>query len=200
MKMTDCDPILQLLRTFAIRHYPQRVDDFLDALTAFQGDHIAALIEALADQDDEVRLLAVEVLYSMDKEAEPALSALIDTLDDPDRIVRVAAVAPVADFGRKAIAAIPTLESWLYGGDEFSEVTAAAAIIQIDPSRADDVLPVIINALKSDDVGIRCHAAWHLGQLGTIARDAVPELRRLLDEEPIRSFVVDAIASITGEV
>ena len=52
--MTTTDPIIDLLRSFALRHYPERVCDFLDALTVFQGDHIAALIEALSDPDDEL--------------------------------------------------------------------------------------------------------------------------------------------------
>jgi HEAT repeat protein len=63
------------------------------------------------------------------------------------------------------------------------------------------VLPVLVDALESDDVGIRCHAAWHLGELGAVAREAVPALRRMLDEEPssLRRFASEAIASITGE-
>ena len=193
------DSIIDLLRTFALRHYPQRVCDFLDALTVFPGDHIAALTQALADQDDEVRLLAIEILGEMGTKAEPALPAMIWTLNDEDRIVRVAAVAPVADFGRKSTNAIPILETWLESGDEFSQVTAAAAIIRINPARADDVLPVLVDALGSEDYGIRCNAAWHLGELGAIAREAVPALKRLLDDESIRSLAVDAIMSITGQ-
>lgn len=54
--MTDADPIIDLLRSFAIRCGPHRVVDFLDALTVFPGDRIAALTEALADEDNEVRL------------------------------------------------------------------------------------------------------------------------------------------------
>ena len=81
---------------------------------------------------------------------------------------------------------------------EFAEVTAAAAIVRIDSGRA-DVLPVLINALESDDFGIRCHAAWSTGQLGAVAREALPALRRMLDEEPssLRRLAHDAIESIT---
>lgn len=196
---TMTDPIIDLLRSFAIRHYPQRVCDFIDALTVFSGNHLAALTEALGDPDDELRLLAVEVLGEMGNKVEPALPTLIWTFNDVDRIVRVAAVAPVAAFGHKAIDSIPILETWLDIDDEFSRVTAAAAIIQIDPGRADDVLPVITSALTSEDYGIRCNATWHLGQLGAIAREAVPALKRLLDEESTRSLADEAIMNITGE-
>ena len=111
------EPIIALLRTFAIRHYPYRVEDALDALSVFPGDHISALTQALIDQDDEVRLLAVEILYAMGNEAEPALPALIRSLNDPDRIVRVAAVAPLVNFGKRATDAIPILETWLDCGE-----------------------------------------------------------------------------------
>lgn len=194
------DSIIDLLRSFAIRPGPHRVCDFLDALTVFPGDHIAALIEGLVDDDDEVRLLAVEILGEMGEEAEPALPALIDTLNDEDRIVRVAAVEPVAAFGKRSIAAVPILETWLNSGDEFSEVAAAAAIIRIDPSRAGDVLPILVDALESD-YGIQCHAAWHIGQLGAVVRGTLPALRRMLGEETstLRRLLKDAIKSITGQ-
>lgn len=42
----------------------------IDALTVFDGDHIAALVKALTDRDDEVRLLAVEVLGELGGKAE----------------------------------------------------------------------------------------------------------------------------------
>ena len=74
--MTDTDSIIDLLRSFAIRHYPQRVCDFHDALTVFDGDHIVSLAQALADQDDEVRLLAVEVLYSIGQKGRASLARL----------------------------------------------------------------------------------------------------------------------------
>lgn len=197
--MTNTNPIIDLLRSFTVRHDPWRVEDALDALSTISDGHIAALTQALSDSDDELRLLAVEILFSLGNEAEFALPALIDTLNDEDRIVRVAAVAPVAAFECKAIVAIPTLNDWLDCGDEFSEVTAAAAIIRIDPGRADDVLPVLVDALDSEDFGIRCHAAWSTGQLGAVAREAAPALRPLLSDDSIRDLAREAISNITGE-
>jgi HEAT repeat protein len=197
--MTNSDSIIQLLRSFTVRHDPWRVEDALDALTVVPDGHVTGLTQALADEDDELRLLAIGVLGWMEVEAELALPTMIETLRDPERIVRIAAVDPVSAFGYKAKAAIPILETWLHTVDEFSQVTAAAAIMTIDQSR-DDVLPVLVDALGSDDVGIRCHAASHLGGLGAVSREAVPALRRMLDEEPsIRRFAAEAIASITGE-
>jgi HEAT repeat protein len=199
-QVTDADPIIDLLRTFAIRPGPHRICDYLDALTVFPGEHVAALIQALADPDDEVRLLAVEVFCAMEREAEPALPHLIEALKDKDRLVRVTAVGCISAFGNEAAAAIPILETWLDGHDEFSVVAAAAAIIRIDTSRADDVLPVLIHALDSDDYGIQCHAAWSIGRIGELAREAIPALRQMRGEESTLKHLADeAIKTITGE-
>ena len=193
------DSILQLIRSFALRCGPHRIVDFEDALTAFRGDHIAALLEALGDDDDEVRLFAVEALYSFGQKAEPALPYLIEALKDEDRLVRVAAVGCVSAFGQKAIAAVPILEGWLSSDDDFCSVAAAGAIVRITPVRVDDVLPVLIGALDNCDLGIRCHTAWHLGQLGPVAREALPALKRMVGEEStLDRLVSEAIVSITG--
>lgn len=199
------ESILELIRSFALRPGPHRVCDFLDALTVFSGDHIAALAQALDDKDEDVRLLAIEVLAEMGGKAEAALPAMVRSLEDSYGLVRIAAVYAVVNFGYKAIVAVPVLETWLDGDGEFFCVVAAAAIIQIEASRADEVLPFLVDALTSEDYGIRCHATWNLGQLGSVARNAVPALRRLLDDESIqdnealRNLVVDAIESIVAQ-
>ena len=199
--MTNTDPIIDILRNFTIRHDPWRVEDAVDALTVIPYGHVTGLTKVLSDPDDELRLLAVEILYSIGQKAESALPALIRSLNDEDRIVRIAAVEPVANFGNKAAAAVPILEGWLdRDDDEFSRVTSAAATIQIDPGRADDVLPILIDALESDDFGIRCHAAWSTGQLGAVAREAVPALRRIQGAEAtLDRLVADAITNITSD-
>ena len=78
--MTTTGPIIDLLRSFALRHYPYRVEDALDALTVIPDGHVKGLTQSLADEDEELRLLAVEILYSMGQKAELALPALIEAL------------------------------------------------------------------------------------------------------------------------
>ena len=118
----------------------------------------------------------------MDESTEPALPAMIEALKDPHRIVRICALEPVASFGAKAKAAVPILEEWIGIEDQFSHVSAIGHILKIDPSKADELLPILIESLESDDFGIQCQKAWLLGQLGELARNAVPTLKRMLDE------------------
>lgn len=70
----------------------------------------------------------------------------------------------MAGFGEKAIEAVPILEKWIGNEDEFSQVTAAGHILMIDPTRSEELVPVLLKALESDDFGIRCQTAWLLRQ------------------------------------
>ena len=153
---------------FAKRHAPDRLDDALKSLAPHE--HIvAALAEALSEEDDQVRLLAVEILRELGPKAELVLPAMIRALEDEDRIVRMAALEPVASFGRKAVGAVPVLEKWLSSDDQFSRVSAAGHIVMIERSRADDMLPVQAEALSSENTMIRRQSEWLLDELGVSA-------------------------------
>lgn len=163
--MDDNIEIIDLLRQFSTRHDPDRLDDALESLAPHE--HIvAALAEALTDEDAEVRLLAVEFLRELGPKAEPVLPAMIRALDDEDRIVRIAALEPVAAFGVKAQAAIPILETWLSCDDQFSKVSAAGHILMIDPSKTVEMMPFLNEALSSDNEMIQRQAEWLLDELG----------------------------------
>lgn len=196
--MNNNHNIIELLRTFAHRTDPDRVFDAVQTLKAFSKDAIQALTEALGDPDPDLRILALKILEHIDPNTEPALQAMIQALEDPDRIVRICALTPVASFGEKAIAAVPILEKWIGGDDEFCHVSAAGHILMIDPTRSKELMPVLLKALDSDDIGIRCQTVWLIGQIGEIANDAVPALKRMLDDEnsSVRSVAADAIESV----
>lgn len=111
--------------------------------------------------------------------------------------MRIAALAPVASFGEKAIDAVPILERWIGSEDEFSHVNAVGHILMIDPTKSEKLLPILLKALESDDFGIQCQTAWLMGQLGELAKGAVPELRRLLNDEnsSVRRVASEAFVS-----
>ena len=74
---------------------------------------------------------------------------MISAMTDPHRIVRITALEPVASFGVKAMDAVPILEKWIGIDDEFSHVTAIGHISMIAPSKADELLPVLVECLKA---------------------------------------------------
>ena len=136
----------------------------------------------------------------MDSDDELVLSAMIKALKDGNRTIRIAAAGIVPRFGKKAIVAAPIFETWIGSNDELSHVLAAGSFLMIDPTKVDDLLPVLIDALESDDGGIKCEAIGQLEQLGEMAADAVPALKRLLrDHSTVSRPASDAIFEITGD-
>jgi HEAT repeat protein len=89
--MDDKTEITDLLRQFATRHDPDRLDDALEWLAPHDESVIGTVADALSDKDAEVGLLAVEILRELGPKAETVLPAMIGALEDKDRIVRLAA-------------------------------------------------------------------------------------------------------------
>ena len=199
--MTDHQTIIELLRTFSQTGNLVRVFDAEQALQPFGDRVIPALIESLKDPDADLRIFALKILEHFEDDSEPALPAMINALKDLHRIVRIAALEPVASFGEKAMDAVPILMKWIGIDDAFSLVSAAGHVLMIDPSKADELLPVLVKSLESDDFVIQCQAAWLLGELGELAREVVPALKRMLGDESssVRRVVGEALQEIMGD-
>ena len=143
----------------------------------------------------------LEWIPDFEGDIEPALTAMIEALKDDHRVVRICALETVAAFGEKAKDAVPILSKWLDSDDEFSHVSAAGHILMIDPSKSEELIPILVESLASDDFVIQCQAAWLLGQLGEYAEEAVPALKRMLNngDSFIRWEVTEALQKITGD-
>lgn len=63
----DNNNIIELLRTFAHRTDPDRVSDAEQALQQLGEAAIHALIESLNDSDEDLRILALQILEHIDK-------------------------------------------------------------------------------------------------------------------------------------
>ena len=144
----------ELLRLIALNHAEQWIPTHiaLQQLERFGDGLVPGLVECLYDLDAEIRCLAVELLG--EAKAESAVAPLIERLQDDDELVRVSAIHSLADIGPVAIAAVPELEAWLYEPDEYLRVLAATAISQIEPSKFDDLLPLIEAAAKSRNAAV----------------------------------------------
>ena len=69
--------------------------------------------------------------------------------------MQVAVIHALAAFGPLAVAAVPKLEPWLFDHHEFLRIVAATAIIRIDPSRTDQLMPMVFAGAKSGDAALR---------------------------------------------
>ena len=81
---------------------------------------------------------------------------------------------------------------------EFEErLLAACALARLCPAKADVVMPVLIDGLRSEDEGHRVYAAFACRCLGPLASAAAPVLIEALDgDEIVVNHVLKALASI----
>ena len=131
------------------------------------------------------------------------INALISDLQSPDPLVRVRAAPALGDLGAAAIKAIPALLSLTQDETQHPliRVLAVAAVARIDPTQTGAVIPVLINALNSDDAPLVGASADELGALGKHAEPALPDLFGLLTDDcaAVRSTSAEGIWKITGD-
>jgi HEAT repeat protein len=126
------------------------------------------------------------------------LDSWIADLQSPDPLVRVRAVPALADLGETAAKPMLTDDDSQH---PLIRVLAAGAIARIDPGQSSFVLPVLVNALHSDDAPLQGAAADELGMIGKYAEPALPALLGLLEGDcaAVRSTAAEAIWRITGD-
>lgn len=140
---------------------------------------IPALIEALADPDEQVQYKAQSALATVGTQVIPSL---IQAMKDPRPHVRVHAIWAVSAFGPKAKVAVPALIERLKDENHLVRRRAASAFWGIGPA-ARDAVPALAAALKDKDRArdekdtcVSHGAASSLGRIGPEARAAVPAL------------------------
>ena len=124
-------------------------------------------------------------------------------LQSPDPFVRVEATPRLGHLGAAAVEAIPSLLSLTQDQSQHPLVRmmAAGAIARIDPTQTGAVIPVLINALNSDDAPLVGASADELGALGKHAEPALPDLFGLLTDDcaAVKSTSAEGIWKITGD-
>jgi HEAT repeat protein len=183
-----------------------------------------ALCEAI--RDDAIRLEAIEAvaaLYSVPKDAVPAL---IESLEVQDRPIQRAAASTLARMGHAAAGAVPELAHIFRSGDAETRRVAANALGSMggnaldllaeslsDKERRLDAMAglarawprnqsstsALCAALKDSDVAVRSAAAEALA--GTDAHQAVPALIMALDDEDkdVRTRAAWALGTFRAE-
>jgi HEAT repeat protein len=150
---------------------------------------VPVLLEALRDQDIEMRAEAASSLARFGSDTRVAL-ALCEALKDRAHAERQggASVAQMAirslgDLGPAAEPALPALIEVARGSSLELRQTAVRALGDIG-AKAEGLRPklvlVFIAFLKEKDVELRTEAAFALGKMGPGAKEAVPALRETL--------------------
>ncbi|HAA27850.1 MAG TPA: hypothetical protein DCE56_09535, partial [Cyanobacteria bacterium UBA8553] len=170
------------------------------------GEIVFALIEALQDEEVEVRRRATSALLSIGgKVKEDAVPALIEALKDEDSQVRSGAAYALGSIGSEAQdtlpAIIPALIKALKDEDRCVRCRAASALEGIG-ANSKECLRALIEALKDKEDNVRIHAASAIGSIGAEAKEAVPALIETLKDKGrfVRSFTADALVQIAEDL
>ncbi|HQP71245.1 MAG TPA: HEAT repeat domain-containing protein, partial [Methanoculleus sp.] len=150
-------------------------------LVRMGGPAVPPLIQALADDDEEVRFGA---RYALREIGDEALPSLIEALDAPERRIRNTAAAILRDLGwtppdtAASIRCLIAEEAWLD--------LAAYGETAIEP---------LIQILRSRDKGLWWNAARTLGEIGEAAIGPLIDLMQQADDE-VRPLAAMALAEI----
>jgi HEAT repeat protein len=161
------------------------------------------LLEGLRDPDATFRMSAHHALVFLGPGAVPYL---VRALADPSERVWYSAVLALGKIGPAARSAVPALVDALKGGNTSLRILALNALVRIDPGhqavgeRLEEIVPVLIEALKHEEAAIRNWACVCLGKLGKGAKAAIPALAKIVQdkETTIRVLAIVALGEIGG--
>lgn len=167
---------------------------------------IPYVLPLLKDRDGLIRFHALMYLAAMGPAANVAIPEVIPLLNDEPQI-RVRAIDVMGVCGPAAKVAIPELSVALQSTDKEVSEHAALALAKVDPSH-EGLLPVIMRVFNNpnqfNDYDQKERAIMALGQLGRIAKPAVPTLEFLLskytadDQAANQRAAVAALVNIEG--
>jgi HEAT repeat protein len=162
---------------------------------------IPALIATLADDDHDVRAMAARALRGFREKAAKAVPALIEAYRAGPAWTSAHAADALAWVGPAGQAAVPALREGLLAAQEAEARAMTARALSVHDPGNPDVVPALVLALKGDDRA-RAAALETLGWMKEQARDAVPALRRLLDDPDasVREKATDVLRRIGGMV
>lgn len=170
------------------------------------SDALPYLTSAFKDKDPNLRMTAVRAIGQAGPDAVVVLDELIRGLDDSDKFVREEVINAIIAIGSdnakdkviKALnhpnprireGAVKVVSRWqsvreeaksilinrLADGNVYVQAAAISAMTEMGPT----IIPTMRNLLKSSNTQLRFAAARVLGNLGSDARVALPDLIRL---------------------
>jgi HEAT repeat protein len=126
---------------------------------------IPPLLDAVKDQDKDVRIAAINALAGIDPKVKEAVTALTKALGEEDVEVRLAAVqALLAIQGAEAKEPIAALRDLLSHKESSARRDAASALGDLGVA-AKGILPDLAHLLKDPDGGVRSAAAYAVARI-----------------------------------
>ncbi len=169
---------------------------------------LPALEDALKDKNPLVRVEAANAIWRIDPEikrlAVPMLSdaAGAGMIWGDASLAKNLSIKYLGEIGPEAKEAIPNLKLCLKSESRYERVIAATAMIQIDKTTREIALPVLSYGLRKDqDQFTKVEAADALCKLGRDAKEFMPAVRKLLEDDDtfVRGRVARALEGMAKE-
>ena len=183
----------------------------LGACGSDSGEAVPALAAILAgDAEGKVRSEAALALMKMHPASRTALPELSQALQDEEPGVRMYAALALFRLGNEARSAVPALIQAL--GDEGNQRNVGTffftirELVALTLGRASagtaEAVPALMEVLRGNGtMALRRAVTRALGDIGTEARPAAPQLRKMLTDQrlPLREAAAEALRKIEGE-
>ncbi len=155
-----------------------------ETLSKIGGPAVGGLIRALADEDPSIRVHAARALLDIGPGARAAIPALVERLKDPTDDTRAQVAYALAHVGVDDGAIAALVEMAENSQSDLAAHAATYALMRTGPQGGQ----ALITLLGSTNYEARLQAAALLGDVRAQARDAVPDLRKIAQDEddPIR--------------
>ncbi|HYF50923.1 MAG TPA: HEAT repeat domain-containing protein [Planctomycetota bacterium] len=156
--------------------------DAAEALFASREDNpelAQALIAALSDPEEKVRIAAARSLVRFGKYTREQLPTFTEWLESENIALRKAALAALAGMGADARPAMDVLVAAALSPSADSDAEMrkllAVALRMIGP----DAVPKLVESLKAKDAEVRARAARAIASMKDVAATAIPDLIEL---------------------
>lgn len=167
-----------------------------------------ALIQALNDEDKNVRFSAAQAIAHIDTtKASETLPILVELLKDPSGSIRAESIYHIGLFGKRAEAVLPKVLLALKDPVATVRVIAAKSVCKVGtPDKR--VIDALSEMLFDENLSCQSEAALALGQLGSQSEPAVsaildalkllknPDRHSKRQQELTRSSMVNALGAI----
>ena len=147
---------------------------------ALLGSNASSALPTLARYIDDPKR-GPNAAYVMDKTGKAGVPYLLEALSSANPIVIRCAILYISQRGKAAEPAIPRFISLMDHTD--TDVRAASALaLRNFPGAAGSCVPALRRALSNSTPEVRQNAAFALGELGAVARPAIPDLLQHMND------------------
>jgi HEAT repeat protein len=163
----------------SLEKIPERARRRAVWVLGYLGDEATpALIEAIKNDQADVRVVAIRAIIEMGEKGERAIPALVGALGDRDEDVRESAALALSRIGTKARSAASALKAALRDSDWTVRREAAGALARVGPEPG-QAMPALESVVKDDPrPEVRAAAA---SAIVSVARSASERSRAVLD-------------------